>query len=94
MERWTGLTALLDADISSHDLGMPKEHDDFWTALREVEPFDPQRALFIDDNVNVLDAARRGGIGHLLCITQPDSRRPEREDLPYPAFNDFDEIMP
>jgi len=90
----TGLTELLDADFTSHEFGAPKEHHTFWPALAAEEAFEPSRTLMIDDNTNVLDAARDHGIEHLLCVLQPDSRRPVRQHLPYPAFNDFAEIMP
>ncbi len=50
--------------------------------------------LFIDDSEPVLDAAREYGIAHLLCISQPDSRRGHREQLRFPALADFDDILP
>ena len=87
------LTARLDADYSAHDLGVPKEDEEFWPQLAKHEPFDPRRTLMIDDNVSVLNSAQASGIKHLLCVTQPDSTQPPREDLPFPAFNDFEEIM-
>jgi HAD superfamily hydrolase (TIGR01509 family) len=58
----TGVTRYLDAAISSHVFGVPKENPDFWTAVREIEPFDPERSLFVDDSVAVLRAARAAGI--------------------------------
>ena len=93
-DRHTGLTRHLDAVHSSHDFGHPKEDDAFWDALRQTMPYDPARALMIDDNENVLEAAARAGVAHLLIVSQPDSGRPEREALSFPAFNTFDEIMP
>jgi FMN phosphatase YigB (HAD superfamily) len=73
---------------------VPKESQRFWQALLEAHPFDPQRTLFIDDNAPVLDAAARFGVRHLLTVRQPDSARPPRTELCYPAFNDFAEIIP
>lgn len=84
----------LDADVSCHDYGSPKESDAFWTRLMAEHPFDPDRTLFIDDNDAVLDAAARFGIQHLVTVLQPDSARPHREDLNYPAFNDFADLLP
>jgi len=75
---------LLDAMYSSHRFGAPKEHAEFWLRLRHVEPFDPARSVFIDDNPKVLAAARAAGIGKVIAITDPDSSRPPR--APPPGF--------
>lgn len=88
------VTSLLEATISCHDYGTPKESARFWQRLMEEHPYDPSRTLLIDDNTNVLDAAAGFGIRHLLTINQPDSQRPARHELNYPAFNDFCEILP
>ncbi|MBZ9557536.1 MULTISPECIES: GMP/IMP nucleotidase [unclassified Modicisalibacter] len=90
----TGLEDYLDAIVSSADLGVPKEHQEFWFALQEVEPFDPLRTLFIDDNPAVLESAREFGIRHLLGIKQPDSRRPERELEEFVALDRFAALFP
>jgi putative hydrolase of the HAD superfamily len=88
------VTGKLDADVSCHDYGAPKEAAAFWAQLMTEEPYDPERTLLIDDNDSVLGAARDFGIRHLLTVSQPDSNRPPRGDLNYPAFNDFREILP
>jgi len=90
----TGLEQYLDAIVSSADLGVPKEEQAFWSALQQVEPFDPARTLFIDDNPRVLESARTFGIRHLLGIKQPDSRRPERELEEFVALDTFAAILP
>src|SRR5262249_22803394 len=58
----TGVIGYLDAAISSHRFRAPKEDPRFWQAVREIEPFDPQRSLFVDDSPPVLRAARQAGI--------------------------------
>ncbi|WP_300271163.1 GMP/IMP nucleotidase [Halomonas sp.] len=90
----TGLEEYLDAIVSSADLGVPKEEQEFWFSLQEMEPFDPARTLFIDDNPRVLESAREFGIRHLLGIKQPDSRRPERELEEFIALDRFATILP
>jgi HAD superfamily hydrolase (TIGR01509 family) len=84
----------VDAVVSSHEYGAPKEADEFWLALFKAHAHDLERCLFIDDNEPVLDAARRCGIGHLLAVATPDSARPRRTQLRYPSFDDFAEIVP
>jgi putative hydrolase of the HAD superfamily len=61
--------------------------------LSEEHAFARERTLFIDDNHAVLEAAAAFGIGHLLTIYQPDSARPRRTELAFPAFNDFAELI-
>lgn len=72
-DRHTGLCGRVDRVICSHELGYPKEHPDFWPALREIQAFDPARTLLIDDNHDVLDTASAYGVAHLLSIERPDS---------------------
>lgn len=79
----TGISKYFDAIYTSHELGHAKEDQPFWHALAEIENFDRNTSLFIDDNVTVLQSARTFGIEMLLNIRRPDSRHPSR-----PA-NDF-----
>ncbi|SDL02331.1 putative hydrolase of the HAD superfamily [Franzmannia pantelleriensis] len=90
----TGLEDYLDAIVSSADLGVAKEAQEFWFELQEVEPFDPARTLFIDDNPHVLESAREYGIRHLLGIKQPDSSRPEKTLEEFIALDRFAAILP
>ncbi len=90
----SGVVERLDGDVSCHDYGAPKESPEFWAALMAEHPFDPERTLFIDDNEPVLNAAAAFGVRHLLTVSQPDSGRPLRGGLNYPAFNDFRELLP
>jgi 5'-nucleotidase len=74
-----GIRPLLDAVYSSHQFGAPKEYAEFWLRLRAVEPYDPARTAFIDDNPKVLAAARAAGIQTVIAVTDPDSSRPPRQ---------------
>lgn len=94
--RALGLLDKLDACYTAHEFGAPKEHPRYWQCLAERldESYRPERTLLVDDNDAVLAAARNAGIGHLLCVAQPDSSAEPRTDLPFPALADFAEIMP
>ncbi|HEU4626112.1 MAG TPA: GMP/IMP nucleotidase [Steroidobacteraceae bacterium] len=74
----TGVTRYFDAVHSSHQFGAPKEDPRFWSALRAVEPFDPQRAMFVDDSPPVVRAAREAGIRWIYAVQRPDSSGPAR----------------
>ena len=83
----TGLIGLVDAAVSSHRYGMPKEHAAFWSRLEAEMGFDPRRALFVDDSLAVLRAARAHGIGQVVAVTRPDSTRPPRHIADFPCVD-------
>ena len=74
----TGVTRYFDAVHSSHRFGAPKEDPRFWRVIRDVEPFDPERSMFVDDSPPVLRAAREAGIRWIFAIRRPDSSGPPR----------------
>ncbi|MAD44633.1 MAG: haloacid dehalogenase [Oceanospirillaceae bacterium] len=88
----TGLDQLVDRIISSHDYQEPKESQAFWDHLSGDETFNPARTLLIDDSEAVLESAARWGIGWLLAIYHPDSRKPPKTDGRFPGVNHFDEL--
>lgn len=75
----TGLRPLFDEVICSHDFGAPKEDQRFWQGALAAHPFDPSRALFVDDSQPVLDAAVLFGIRQVVGVRKPDSTQPIRE---------------
>lgn len=75
--------------ISSHDYGYPKEHPQFWDALQDDIKFDPARSLFIDDTLPILRSAGRYGIGHLLAVREPDSRKGPKDTEEFEAVEDY-----
>ena len=86
----------LDEIVSSHDYQIPKESPVFWESLQKAHPFEPEKALFIDDTPRIIAQAQAQGIKHLVCITHPDSQKPPRAacDQPCLYIRDFDEILP
>ena len=63
-------------------------------ALQEYLPFQPARTLLIDDNVQVLTAAREYGLDHLLSVITPDSTRPSQDTSDFEAIRSFADLMP
>jgi len=90
----TRLAGYFDGIVCAHDLGLPKEDRGFWGRLQQVEPFDPERTLFVDDSHAVLASARDYGIRWLLAVLKPDSRTPPKEHGGFAAIHDFSEILP
>ena len=92
--RETGLAPHFDALISSHQVGLPKEHPDFWSGLQSLEPFDAKHTLFVDDSLPVLRSAQAYGIAQLLAVCNPDSRQPHKDCGEFVAIRGFAEVMP
>jgi len=92
--RRTPLGEHLDAVVCAHDFGVPKEQPPFWHRLHARHPFNPDRALLIDDTLPVLYAAQDYGIGALLAIRRPNSQLPAHEVTAFPAIEQFGELLP
>lgn len=90
----TEIDKWLDIVISSHDYGSPKEEQEFWLQLQKNEPFDPERSLFIDDNLGVLRSACDYGVRHLVCVTSPNSQAGVKDPEEFMGIVHFDELMP
>ena len=88
----TQLAGYFDRVVTSHDLGWPKEDQRFWHGLQDLEAFELERTLFVDDSMPVLESAKAYGIGWLLMILKPDSKQPAREASHFLAVHDFSEI--
>jgi HAD superfamily hydrolase (TIGR01509 family) len=89
----TRLADRFERILSAHDLGVAKEHPEFWTRVQEVLPFDPQRTLFVDDSPRVLNAARDYGFPHLIVVVEPDSQAPRRSADGFTAIAHFGELL-
>ncbi len=90
----TDLEIFFDKIICSHDFGCAKENSGFWEAVNEVEPFDKQKTMFIDDNLSVLRQAKVYGIRHLYSIHKPDSKLPPKKTDEFLAIRDFRDLLP
>lgn len=78
----------------AHQYGFPKEEQAFWHALQKDHPFNPERTLFIDDNLSVLRSAQQYGIKNLLAIAHPDSTRPPNKTKEFAKLDDFRVLFP
>jgi GMP/IMP 5'-nucleotidase len=98
-EERTGVSRYLDAVFSSHVFRAPKESQQFWTAVREVEPFDPRRSLFIDDSPVVLRAAQEAGIRWVRGVRRASAivggrALPVRDYGDIPAVDSVSDLVP
>jgi 5'-nucleotidase len=87
------LTRYFDACYSSKPFDAPKEHAAFWQRLGQREEFSPQRTLFIDDSLPVLECARDFGIAHLRAVRRPDSGAPPQATGGFAAIDGVAELL-
>jgi len=87
------LTEHFDACYSTHAFGAPKEDAVFWPRLSARESFEPERTLFVDDSLPVLDAAYQYGIAWLRAVRLPDTGRPPQDTGRYPAIDGVLDLM-
>lgn len=85
----TQLDKHIDLLISTHEFGVTKESQVLWQKLQAHLQFDPASTLFVDDSVNILQAAKEFGIAHLLAVKNPDSQQPAKEIAQFPAIEDY-----
>jgi putative hydrolase of the HAD superfamily len=82
-----------DACYSTHDFNAPKEDAQFWPRLRAEEKFDPDRTLFVDDNLPVLHSAQAFGIRHIRAVSCPESDKPRRATAHFAAVEAVAELL-
>jgi putative hydrolase of the HAD superfamily len=89
----TGVAEYFDEIYTSHDVGHAKEDQPFWRALQDAELFDPERTLFIDDNISVLRSAQQFGIQKLLTVTRPDTSAPVRNESEFAGVSGVADLL-
>jgi putative hydrolase of the HAD superfamily len=62
--------------IPAEEVGEAKEQPAFWQKLEQMLGYDKDRTMLVDDNANVLTAARSYGLENLIYVAKPSSRRP------------------
>ncbi|HET8708150.1 MAG TPA: HAD-IA family hydrolase, partial [Pseudomonadales bacterium] len=80
--------------ISSHQYHAAKESPQFWQRLNAEHRVDFPHCVLIDDSLPVLRSAKNAGIGHTLCIAQPDSREAARLIDEFPVINCYSDLIP
>lgn len=89
----TKLDQYFDKLYSTHEFGVTKESQALWQALNEVEPFNLDTTLFVDDSIAILESAKRFGIKHLLAVANPDSQQPIKSISSFPAVTNYGDFV-
>ncbi len=89
----TGLAKHFDNLICAHTFRIPKEDPRFWPALAKQDDFDPERTLFVDDSLPVLQAASDYGIRYLRAVRVPDASAPPKQTGDFIAIESFNDLL-
>jgi len=68
------LESYFDGIISSHDFGVAKQEQKFWTQLENEINLNKNRTIFFDDSLDVLESAKIFGIKHIIAISKPSTK--------------------
>jgi len=79
--------------IPAEEVGEAKEQPVFWEKLAQILGFDKDKTLLVDDNTNVLTAARSFGLGNLIYVAKPSSRQPVRYSTEFASIVYFRELI-
>jgi len=90
----TSIGPWFDRIICAEEIGVAKENPRFWQRLENTLNLNKSRALLADDTEKVLAAAESSGMGHLIFVARPSSRRQVRYSKKYPSIEFFKELIP
>lgn len=92
----TALDQHIDLLISTHRYGATKESQILWQKLQIDLTFSNDSTLFVDDNLTILNSAKKFGIKHLLSVANPDSTMPSTNSAHlqgYSSITDYRHII-
>ncbi len=87
----TGVTAMMDRVVCSHDLGIAKEHVTFWPKLLGSIDGPVAELLLVDDSPAVLKTASR--FVTVAAISRPDSSQPARDMRPFVSIERVADLL-
>jgi 5'-nucleotidase len=89
----TDIGGWFDRLVCADEVGFAKEQPQFWIRLQAMLGFAPARSLLADDTEKVLRAADKHGIGCLVHVAKPSSRKPPARSARYRSIESFKELM-
>ena len=89
----TGLGKYFQNIVCSHELGYAKEEQFFWKKLGATFDLNFDRTLLIDDNLQVLETARKVGVRYLRGISKPNSQANLIKSADYLLIDKLQEVM-
>ena len=85
----TGLDRHVDRIVTASEVGYLKMRSAYWPACQQLVGFNPERALFIDDDEGCLAAAKDFGIAHLVHSAKSSS---QLQPVPSASFRSVENL--
>lgn len=89
----TGLDRHVDRIVTASEVGYLKMRPAYWPACQQLVGFNPERALFIDDDEGCLAAAREFGIAHLVHSAKSSSQLPPAPSASFRSVENLSTLM-
>jgi len=90
----TRIGPYFDGTISAHQVGLPKEDDQFWGRLQNFIHYRPDRTMLGEDSEVNLATAERFGIRYLIYISRYSSKVLPRQSERFPTIDYFNRLIP
>ena len=89
----TGLDRHVDRIVTASEVGYLKMRSAYWPACQQLVGFNPERALFIDDDEGCLAAAKDFGIAHLVHSAKSSSQLPPVPSASFRSVENLSTLM-
>ena len=89
----TGLDRHVDRIVTASEVGYLKMRPAYWPACQQLVGFNPERALFIDDDESCLAAAKQFGIAHLVHSAKSSSQLPSAPSASFTSVENLSTLM-
>lgn len=89
----TGLDRHVDRIVTASEVGYLKMRPAYWPACQRLVGFNPERALFIDDDEGCLAAAQQFGIAHLVHSAKSSSQLPPALSASFRSVENLSTLM-
>lgn len=90
----TRLDKYFDGIISAHQVGLPKEHLNFWKELQNFISYNPVRTLLGEDSETNLKTAKNFGIKYLIYISRYSSKIQPKKSEHFITIDYFNALIP
>ncbi|OGR26751.1 MAG: haloacid dehalogenase [Desulfuromonadales bacterium GWD2_54_10] len=90
----TRIGPYFDGIISAHQVGLPKEDNRFWGALRKFIDYDQSRSMLGEDSETNLTTADSFGIRYLVYISRYSSKIQPQASLRFASIEYFSSLIP
>ena len=90
----TRISHYFDGAICAHQVGLPKEDNQFWKELQRFIPFNPSRTMLGEDSETNLGTAKCFGIKYLVYVGRFSSSAPPRKSEKFASIEFFSSLIP